>query len=465
MRFSDIKSDYAALWGSCLVRPERLADVDSAVRQILQNRRRYEECQRQSGVWWPVIACIHSLEASFSFQGHLHNGDSLARRTVQVPAGRPERGNPPFTWEESAADALAMKRWILQEVGDLNTPEECLYFLEIYNGLGYRQGAGQATTPPARSPYLWSMTSNYVKGKYIADGRFDRNAVSEQVGAAAILKRLAQQGVIGFGEPGSGKVDLPSATERPFVAAPVPLGFARTLQHGQQGVDVYRLLCALMGLGFLKKADKVTDVFNDVVHDAVAWFQSSVMRDHPDGLVGPNTKAALEQALERARAPKPPTAGPSGDPKLATLVDTGERHTGAWSGLRKLLLCIGDETFSVASGVASAQALRLPVDPNSYPGCLEPLPQGEYRIGSLEWADGRDNYNASWGPGLGPVKSAIVATFPDDRDAFYFHLDSNIQGSPGSAGCVSFFGNSDLKRWVAAMRKWDPERLSVRWGL
>lgn len=34
------------------------------------------------------------------------------------------------------------------------------------------------------------MTNQYVKGKYTADGRFDENAVSNQVGAAACLKML-----------------------------------------------------------------------------------------------------------------------------------------------------------------------------------------------------------------------------------------------------------------------------------
>src|SRR5437870_4838633 len=34
-------------------------------------------------------------------------GDPLTPRTTHEPKGRPSAGNPPFAWEDSAADALA----------------------------------------------------------------------------------------------------------------------------------------------------------------------------------------------------------------------------------------------------------------------------------------------------------------------------------------------------------------------
>ena len=40
------------------------------------------------------------------------------------------------------------------------------------------------------NPYLWSFTTEYIKGKYVADGRYDPNAVSKQPGVAAIMKDL-----------------------------------------------------------------------------------------------------------------------------------------------------------------------------------------------------------------------------------------------------------------------------------
>ena len=62
-----------------------------------------------------------------------------------------------------------------------------LYLLEKYNGFGYRN-MGKAT------PYLWSFSNLYEKGKYVADGRFDPEAVSKQCGAGVMLKALLDQG-------------------------------------------------------------------------------------------------------------------------------------------------------------------------------------------------------------------------------------------------------------------------------
>ena len=141
------------------------------------------------------------------------------------------------------------------------------------------------------------------------------------------------------------------------------------------------------------------------------------------------------------------------------------RQTGPWAGLLEIDLRIGDELFSVASGAVGHQKLRLPEDPRSVPGCLEPIPQGVYRIGSIEFAGGKDNYEASWGPGLGPVWVPLSATFSDDRSAFGCHLDANINTAKGSAGCLVLQNQKELERFVAALRKHDPKMLEVNWGI
>ena len=58
-----------------------------------------------------------------------------------------------------------------------------LYQLEKYNGFGYRPLG-------IPSPYLWSFSNHYTRGKFTSDNHFDPNAVSQQVGAAAILHRM-----------------------------------------------------------------------------------------------------------------------------------------------------------------------------------------------------------------------------------------------------------------------------------
>jgi len=59
-----------------------------------------------------------------------------------------------------------------------------LYLLEKYNGFGYRMRR-------VPTPYLWSFSNLYEKGKFLQDGRFDPEAVSKQCGAALMLKAEA----------------------------------------------------------------------------------------------------------------------------------------------------------------------------------------------------------------------------------------------------------------------------------
>lgn len=127
-----------------------------------------------------------------------------------------------------------------------------------------------------------------------------------------------------------------------------------------------------------------------------------------------------------------------------------------------LTLDIGGEKFSVVSGQPNAQNLRRPEDPRSRPGNMEPIPQGKYSIGNIQWVSGADSYTGSWGPGLGPVWIPLTANFSDDRGSFGIHLDMSV---PGSAGCIVLPNVAELRRLVAALRKYDPKTLSVEWGL
>jgi lysozyme family protein len=177
------RKQYELLYESCLVRPNRRAAVDQLVAGITKNRARYAKVGKALGIPWYVVGIIHSLEASGNFTSHLHNGDPLTARTTHVPAGRPKTGKPPFTWEQSAIDALrgqGLANW-----KDWSVPGT-LYELEGYNGFGYRDHH-----PTVPSPYLWSFSNHYARGKYVADGRFSPTAVSQQCGAALLLKRLA----------------------------------------------------------------------------------------------------------------------------------------------------------------------------------------------------------------------------------------------------------------------------------
>jgi lysozyme family protein len=182
----ELRQDYSLLYESCLIRPARKAAVDQAARRLAASRRRYEKVAKALRMPWYVVAVIHSLEAGGDFTRHLHNGDPLRARTTHVPAGRPKSGAPPFTWEASAIDALTYRgfgKWT-----DWSIPGT-LYKLEGYNGWGYRDHH-----PKVRSPYLWSFSNHYTRGKYVADGSFSPTAISQQCGAAVLLRRLQTGG-------------------------------------------------------------------------------------------------------------------------------------------------------------------------------------------------------------------------------------------------------------------------------
>ncbi|MDR5867527.1 hypothetical protein [Halomonas koreensis] len=187
-----LRAEYERLFDTCRIRPSHARRVDRAAERLLAHRDRYRDVGDRQGVPWAFVGLVHRMESGGDFGCHLHNGDPLEARTVRVPAGRPRRGSPPFAWEESAVDALAMKRlgrhtdWSLAGL---------LYQLERYNGWGYRR-----YHPEVLSPYLWSFSTHYERGKYVADGRWSESAVSRQVGAAVVMRRLAELGELAFPE-------------------------------------------------------------------------------------------------------------------------------------------------------------------------------------------------------------------------------------------------------------------------
>lgn len=175
----------------------RSTQINAQSAKIEANRSRYEAVSKQTGVPWDVIAVIHYRESSGSFAGVLHNGQKIigtGKKTTLVPKGR----GPFSTWEEAAIDALyhagpkaaLNKDWSIGATLDI---------LERYNGLGYRNGPvvknGDKVTryPPQASPYLWAGTDQYVKGKYVADGKYDPNHVDQQLGVAALLMKLREK--------------------------------------------------------------------------------------------------------------------------------------------------------------------------------------------------------------------------------------------------------------------------------
>jgi len=186
----DLRQQYQSLFNSCVINPAQQAAVNTTVARIMPTQARYQAVAAPLNIPWFFVAVIHNMECSLRFNCHLHNGDPLTARTVHDPPGRPPNGNPPFSWEQSATDALTSEGFA--QLSDWSLPA-VLYRLEKYNGFGYRK-----LTPSINTPYLWSFSNHYTSGKFISDRVFDPNAASTQCGAAVILFQMAKNGVVAF---------------------------------------------------------------------------------------------------------------------------------------------------------------------------------------------------------------------------------------------------------------------------
>jgi lysozyme family protein len=214
---ASLADEYKLLFDSCLITASRLAAVNQLATKIAANRARYQAVGGPLGIPWYAVGLIHAMESSLNFDCHLHNGDPLTGRTVHVPEGRPPNGNPPFTWEQSATDALTFLG--LDKVPDWTTPG-LLYQLEKYNGFGYRT----VPKPPIPTPYLWSFSNQYTAGKFVADGKYSPTAVSQQCGAAVLLKRMVQTGAVVLPDPRTLQLANPDMVGPDVEAAQTLLG-------------------------------------------------------------------------------------------------------------------------------------------------------------------------------------------------------------------------------------------------
>lgn len=182
---------YTETYNKAQIRPEKEWELSLIRKRIAEGRARYEAVALilANGIPWWFIGITHFMEAGLfypnHFKYHLHCGDPLTARTVHVPKGRPKAdpiagAGKPYTWQESALDALTFMGY--DKVTDWSI-ENCLVLFERYNGLGYKKRG-------VPNPYLWSYTDQYVKGKFVLDGKYDPEAVSKQPGVAAIMKGL-----------------------------------------------------------------------------------------------------------------------------------------------------------------------------------------------------------------------------------------------------------------------------------
>lgn len=275
LTYASLRPEYARLWAGMSVRSDKLQAIDATARKILSTKGRYEAVEAKSGVPWYVIALIHAMESDLDFSTHLHNGDPLSARTRQVPKGRPETGVPPFIWEVSAADALDYDNF---EDVSVWTIERIAYQLEGYNGWGYRRNHATVL-----SPYLWSCSAHYSRGKYASDGKWDADLVSEQIGAMVLLKRLMAL---------DATIAPPLGSDVPTVVGASPDVTAPTIIPA----DTKSIQAALLKLGYDLGPMGADGIAGSRTREAIRDFQAAHGLD-VDGVAGARTRTALAVAL------------------------------------------------------------------------------------------------------------------------------------------------------------------------
>lgn len=176
-----VRASYAFSWANMKVTPSRVASLKALATKFAKNRAQYAEVETLTGVPWWWIAIVHERESSCDFSTYLGNGDPLDRVSTHEPAGR----GPFPTWSAGAVDAIRLQG--LDKWKDWSI-EAALFQFEAYNGWGY--------LGKTNSPYVWSWSNLYSRGKYVADGVFSPTTIDPQPGCASMLFQMILAGLI-----------------------------------------------------------------------------------------------------------------------------------------------------------------------------------------------------------------------------------------------------------------------------
>lgn len=334
---------YSKLWETMAVSGDWVRKSDAIATKIIANQSRYSLAIAGTAVPWWFIAVVHSMECSLRFDQHIHNGDPLAHRTLRVPTGRPPTGMPPFTWEESASDSIRYEK--LDQVDDWSVVS-ALYHWHRYNGINNEYKRRSIPTP-----YLWSGSQHYRKGKYVEDHKFDPQAVSQQVGAAVLFRSLINLGAVKIAD--DRKVEVNPAAANGDVAL-INLNFdSAGLEYADTELAYPGLLAKGAGKSKTEKRavrrvqewlnihDCVTSIdedFGDSTETQLRSFQLKNGRQ-PTGELDAETWAILTAPMRRALAPIDHGPSPTLEKAVAKIarqhirerpVEIGGNNMGPW---------------------------------------------------------------------------------------------------------------------------------------
>jgi len=262
--------NYQTLWDTMEVSDDWASKATYIAKKIVTGQSKYAAAVAGTQIPWWFVGVAHSMESGLDFTTHLYNGDPLTDRTVHHPPGRPAviQGLP-IDWIYSAKDSLRYER--LDKVTDWSLPS-VLFHWHRYNGISNEYKKRHIPTP-----YLWSGTQHYVKGRYTSDHEFNPQSVSKQVGAAVLLRALIDLNAVDLvtNKTGTGKkavvvqnpVSNPAAAVQhipslaidlsgaPFKHIAAELDYPGDLKQGAKGKGVERIQEWLSLQGFATPVD------------------------------------------------------------------------------------------------------------------------------------------------------------------------------------------------------------------
>lgn len=285
--FETLAAEYTALLARMTI--QRMTEVDAVARKLLGlvSAGRYDAACAATGVPKVVAAASFEREAASNFHLSPAQGDPWDKVSTHVP-----KGIGPFpNW--AAAAIAAYKIDGLDRVGIQNwTWERACYQEELFNGMGYRAHG-------VHTPYLWAGTSIYVRGKYVADGRFDPSVADKQLGVIPVMKRMIDMNPsLALSRPFPGATaGAPAAGAAPGTSAPGIAGALPTPARAPEGLHSAAELQEALNLLLVYPKLLVDGSYGRRTRAAVIVFQKSEGLE-ADGVAGPKTWDAIRARLK-----------------------------------------------------------------------------------------------------------------------------------------------------------------------
>ena len=156
---------------------------------FVKNKSMYKKVAKKAKVPAQLVAAIHYRENTSDclggkFDSYLHNGDMLGKETVNEPKGI---FYPKGQFVRAAQNAIDMKSSYRGRYKLSATSKDfvgmCSFAL-TYNGKPKSKRIWQ------HSPYVFSGTNIYKKGKYTHDKGYDPNTIDKQVGVFLLINKI-----------------------------------------------------------------------------------------------------------------------------------------------------------------------------------------------------------------------------------------------------------------------------------